>query len=73
VEQIPIDRILYGGNYPYENRGKSLMEELKESGIIGSEEWEMIAWGNAEKLFGVRGGARKKGQGAEVSRRASFG
>jgi predicted TIM-barrel fold metal-dependent hydrolase len=53
LEQIPIDRVLYASNYPLEERGKELMEELKESGFLTKEEWERLAWGNAELLFGL--------------------
>ncbi|KAF2120948.1 hypothetical protein BDV96DRAFT_469700, partial [Lophiotrema nucula] len=55
TEQIPVDRILYASNYPFEENSKVLMGELKESGIVGKEEWEGIAWKNAEKLFGLKG------------------
>ncbi|KAF2691314.1 hypothetical protein K458DRAFT_287414 [Lentithecium fluviatile CBS 122367] len=53
LEQIPMDRVMYGANYPFEEGGKALMAELKESGIVGREEWERIASGNAEALFGL--------------------
>ncbi|KAF1944470.1 hypothetical protein EJ02DRAFT_501365 [Clathrospora elynae] len=62
LEQIPIDRILYASNYPLEERGKELMEELRESGFLTKEEWERVAWGNAEGLFGKKGGAVKVGK-----------
>jgi predicted TIM-barrel fold metal-dependent hydrolase len=59
LEQIPVDRVLYGANYPFDSeRGKALMAELKESGVVGKEEWERIAAGNAEAVFGL-----KKGKG----------
>ncbi|KAI8936559.1 hypothetical protein NX059_006960 [Plenodomus lindquistii] len=51
LEQIPMDRVLYASNYPLEERGKALMEELRESGFLTKEEWERVAWGNAEALF----------------------
>lgn len=59
LEQIPIDRILYASNYPIEERGKELMEELRESGFLAKEEWEKLAWGNAELLFGFKSGIGK--------------
>ncbi|KAF2255674.1 amidohydrolase 2, partial [Trematosphaeria pertusa] len=62
LEHIPIDRVLYATNYPFEERGRGLMTELKESGLVGREEWERIAWGNAASLFGL------KGDGARVGR-----
>lgn len=53
LEQTPVDRLLFAGNYPWEERGRGFMEELKDSGIVGREEWEKIAWRNAENLFRV--------------------
>jgi predicted TIM-barrel fold metal-dependent hydrolase len=53
LEQIPVGRVLYASNYPLEERGKELLEELKESGFLTKEEWERVAWGNAEFLFGL--------------------
>jgi predicted TIM-barrel fold metal-dependent hydrolase len=58
LEQIPIDRVLYASNYPLEERGRELLDELKESGFLTQEEWERLAWGNAELLFGLKGTAR---------------
>jgi predicted TIM-barrel fold metal-dependent hydrolase len=55
LEQIPVDRVLYASNYPLEERGKELMDELRESGFLTKLEWERIAWGNAETLFNMRG------------------
>lgn len=49
------------------------MEELRESEIIGREEWEMIAWRTAEKLFGVRGSSGKGEPVAGLLRGASLG
>jgi predicted TIM-barrel fold metal-dependent hydrolase len=53
LEQCPIDRVLYASNYPLEERGDELMAELKESGFLSLQEWEKLAWGNAEYLFGL--------------------
>ncbi|KAF2832945.1 hypothetical protein CC86DRAFT_441644 [Ophiobolus disseminans] len=54
LEQIPIDRVLYASNYPLEERGKELMEELRNSGFLSPEEWQRVASGNAELLFGLK-------------------
>lgn len=51
LEQIPMDRVLYASNYPLEERGRELMVELKESEFLTEEEWERLAWRNAEQLF----------------------
>lgn len=62
LEQTPIDRVLYASNYPLEDhRGKELMEELRESGFLTTEEWDRVAHGNAELLFGL-----KKGKGVKT-------
>jgi|TARA_R110002003_G_scaffold198_25_gene15612 predicted TIM-barrel fold metal-dependent hydrolase len=60
LEQIPIDRVLYASNYPLEERGKEMMEELKSSGFLTDEEWERVAWKNADFLFGSNHTAGKK-------------
>jgi predicted TIM-barrel fold metal-dependent hydrolase len=54
LEEIPIDRVLYASNYPLEERGRGLMEELKESGFLTDDEWERVAWRNAEFVFGFK-------------------
>lgn len=59
LEQIPIDRVLYTSNYPLEERGKELMVELKDSGFLTTEEYDRIAFGNAELLFGLKKSAVK--------------
>ncbi|KAH7414343.1 hypothetical protein DE146DRAFT_673931 [Phaeosphaeria sp. MPI-PUGE-AT-0046c] len=59
LEQIPVDRVLYASNYPLEDRGRELMQELKESEFLTEEEWERVAWGNAELVFGMKSSARK--------------
>ena len=60
LEQIPIDRVLCASNYPLEERGKEVMEELRVSGLLTREEWERVAWGNAELLFGSKKIAKKE-------------
>lgn len=55
LEQSPLDRVLYASNYPLEERSRDLMEGLKESGFLEDEEWESVAWRNAETLFGLQG------------------
>jgi predicted TIM-barrel fold metal-dependent hydrolase len=62
LEQIPLDRVLYASNYPLEERGKELMEELRESGFLTKLEWERVAFGNAETLFNTRGTSGKGGR-----------
>jgi predicted TIM-barrel fold metal-dependent hydrolase len=38
LEQISINRVLFAGGYPWEERGRTLMFELRESGIVTREE-----------------------------------
>ncbi|KAF1830607.1 amidohydrolase 2 [Decorospora gaudefroyi] len=59
LEQIPVDRVLYASNYPLEERGKELMEELRESEFLTKMEWERVAWENAETLFNLKGASGK--------------
>jgi len=54
LEQIPVDRVLYASNYPLEERGNGLMQELRDSGFLTQEEWDRVAWKNAEALFGLK-------------------
>ncbi|KAH6615322.1 hypothetical protein C7974DRAFT_319649 [Boeremia exigua] len=54
LEQIPMDRVLYASNYPLEERGRELMTELKESEFLTDEEWDCLAWKNAEQLFKLK-------------------
>jgi len=51
-----IGKVMFSVDYPFaDNRdGLKFMELVKESGLVGEEELEMIAYGNAEKLLGVK-------------------
>jgi predicted TIM-barrel fold metal-dependent hydrolase len=62
LEQIPVDRVLYVSNYPFEERGKELMDELRDSGFLTQVEWERVAWGNAEIVFDLKGANTKGGR-----------
>ncbi|KAI4924934.1 uncharacterized protein J4E92_006971 [Alternaria infectoria] len=62
LERIPVDRVLYASNYPLEERGKELMEELRESGFLTQVEWDRVAWGNAETVFNLKGANMKAGR-----------
>jgi predicted TIM-barrel fold metal-dependent hydrolase len=48
LEQIPTDL------YPLEERGRSLMVALRESEFLTDEEWDSLAWRNAEQLFKLK-------------------
>jgi len=73
LEQIPVDRVLFAGNYPWEERGVDLMNDLRDSGVLEGEEWERVAWKNAQALFGLRSGGEKGRKAGNMKRRASFG
>jgi len=55
LEHMPVDRVLYGTGYPFEDKGRAVVAEMRDSGVLGKEEWEKVAWGNAERLFGLKG------------------
>lgn len=73
LEQIPMDRVLYASNYPLEERGKELMDELRESEFLTREEYERVAWKNAEALFGLKGSAGRKNSGGYVQKESAGG
>ncbi|CAE7010732.1 hypothetical protein P3342_003279 [Pyrenophora teres f. teres] len=60
LEQIPVDRVLYASNYPFEERGNELMNELRESEFLTNIEWERVAWVNAETLFNLKEAGTKE-------------
>lgn len=51
-----IDRILYSVDYPFQKNevGLEWITELEESGLVDGEQLKAIAYGNAEKLLGVK-------------------
>lgn len=50
-----IERILYSVDYPFCNNkdGLKFMEELQKSGLLTEEQFEQVAYRNAEKLFNI--------------------
>lgn len=55
-----VERILYSVDFPFARNedGEKFMWDLRESGLVSQEQWEMIAYRNAEKLLGVRAPVR---------------
>ena len=51
-----VERILFSVDFPFEKNENGLkwMEELEGSGLLGRKEVEMIAYRNAEELFGLK-------------------
>lgn len=61
------DRILYSVDYPFAKNesGKKWLEELRESGLVTEEEFEMIAYKNSEKLLGLRVKLKEETEGGD--------
>ena len=53
LQSVPMDKILYSVDYPFEKNeaGRDFMALVKKSGLVSSDQWELIAHGNAEKLL----------------------
>ena len=53
VRSMSIDRIMFSVDYPFEpnTNGSRFMQELKESKLVTEDEWEMIAYRNAQRLL----------------------
>jgi len=51
-----IERILYSVDYPFQRNevGLEWVEELEASGLVDEEQLKAIAYGNAERLLGVK-------------------
>lgn len=56
LRNTKIERILYSVDYPFSKneKGLSWMEELEGSGLVGREDFERIAFKNAEKLLRIK-------------------
>ena len=56
LQAVKPERILYSVDYPYASNeeGLEFMEEVKESGLVEDEKFEMIAYRNAEKLLKIK-------------------
>lgn len=56
LRNTAVDRVMYSVDYPFGNsmNGSMFMQELKVSGLVTEEEWEMIAFKNAQNLLGIK-------------------
>ena len=56
LKNTRIDRILYSIDYPFTTNAKGLkwIEELEKSGLVTSDQLELIAYRNAESLLGIK-------------------
>ena len=56
IRQMPVDRILYSVDWPYSNNtdGLTFMRELRGSGLVTNEQFEGIAYKNAQALLQVQ-------------------
>lgn len=55
LRNTAVERVMYSVDYPFGNsiNGSIFMAELRKSGLVTKEEWEMIAFKNAQKLLGI--------------------
>lgn len=53
LENTKVERIMYSVDYPFESNDKARewFDKLESSGLLTSEQLEMIAHGNAERLL----------------------
>ena len=56
LRQMPVDRILYSVDWPYSDntQGLAFMEQLRGSGLVTEEQFQGIAYENAESLLQVQ-------------------
>ena len=56
LRNTKIERILYSVDYPFANNqwGVEFMKTLRQSGLVSEEQYNMIAYKNAEVLLGVK-------------------
>ena len=56
TRQMPVDRILYSVDWPYSNntQGLAFLKEVRNSGLVTEEQFEGIAYQNAQSLLIVR-------------------
>ncbi len=55
LRNTAVDRIMYSVDYPFGNsvNGSMFMAELRSSGLVNENEWEMIAYKNAQRLLRI--------------------
>ena len=56
LENTSVERIMYGVDFPFESneKGREWFEQLEASGCLTSEQLNMVAYGNAERLLKVQ-------------------
>lgn len=56
LSNTKLDHILYSVDYPFQKNeiGLEWMTELEQSGLVDQEQLNAIAYGNAEKLLGIK-------------------
>ena len=47
---------MFSVDWPFEKNesGRDFMRTVRDSGMLSQEEWEMVAWKNAEQLLGIK-------------------
>lgn len=56
IRQMPVDRIMYSVDWPFSNntQGLAFMQQVRQSGLVTEEQFEGIAYKNAESLLKVQ-------------------
>lgn len=56
LRQMPVDRILYSVDWPYSNntQGLEFMEKVRRSGLVTEEQFQGIAYKNAQSVLQVQ-------------------
>lgn len=56
IRQTPVERIMYSVDWPYSNKtqGLAFMQQLRQSGLVTEEQFEGIAYKNAQSLLKVQ-------------------
>jgi predicted TIM-barrel fold metal-dependent hydrolase len=51
IEELGADRVLFAADHPFEN-GEREVEGIRAA-ELSPQEWELVAHGNAERIFGL--------------------
>ena len=56
IRQMPVERILYSVDWPFSNntQGLAFMRQLRQSGLVTEEQFEGVAYKNAQLLLQVQ-------------------
>lgn len=56
LKATPVEHIMFSVDYPFSSNetGQKFLEEIRESGLVSEEEFEGIAYKNAERLLKLK-------------------